>query len=369
MNSTNAATATATATATTSYPVHLGTQRADGKHAGQRLAPLLRKLAGDLALGGYPHHLIEAEARAVAACNPPGSPKWMERTQANDLRNNYVAQRTSMGVLMLSNELDVTPGDGKLLSLVAKEHKRLAERWPQRYAAIVDRAGYLYIDLRDFTDEIACAASFLGRARGGDAYRYNTQGQDIPADLCGDNPRDQIERMAVAVVEHFVPAVQNIVARLPVSERDAAAVELVTVIEERLAELDILHTLARTVGAERKRWEWGFGAVDAAVWVCAAMVGHAYSLAQRLGPVAGTCAEEDPAAAGAAAMLRSQAQMAQDRSLEAVRKMNEERQHALFRRVWRRQNADMIAHARATGGISPRLEVMHHAKGSRMMVG
>jgi hypothetical protein len=169
------------------------------------------------------------------------------------------------------------------------------------------------------------------------------------------DPAAAIRGLAWGAIARWKPAMQNIIARLPLPERQAAAEDAERMLRDYVRTLSKLHALVPDSDSEYRRWEHGFGAADMALVEALSMVGYAKEVAARMEP------------GDQADMLRKAVGAAWDTAVTAMAQLAEQRLCTLRLDSWQYHTADMVAFARADGGIGPALEVLYHAPGSKFM--
>jgi hypothetical protein len=170
-------------------------------------------------------------------------------------------------------------------------------------------------------------------------------------------PRWQIERLARAAVRRLLPALQNIISRLPAAERQAVATDEEGYLRSHIQTLAQLSTLARKAGDEYERIDEGFGAVEMAALEAHGMLRRAADLARR-------CTDDGDPPGWGAALLRRGADEATAVAGEALDKLATDRFDVLAEDSWRRRKGAMVRYAHAAGGIAPPLELLYHSRGS-----
>jgi len=297
--------------------------------------------------------------QAELAKNPKGGPRYLNRNQDAEFRFSYCFAEVGAGILMVMAELNDATGDAAILDLV-----RDAEVECRRIGRLdhFDRAH----DLTEFAGTIGSAAGWVSGIRKArhereEARRYGGEVESLTyLRAYYGPPQWQIQHLVRTVIRRWLPAMQNIISRLPPGERQAAADAAQLRLRDHLLSLSKLHTMTRKASDEHKRWEFGFGAVDAAIIEGAAMVGYAKEVADRM--------EDDGTDLGHwADHIRSRAGAAWKSAVEALDELAVKRFDVMKVRVWQYNKADMVRFAHATGGIGPELEVLYHAKGSRML--
>jgi hypothetical protein len=174
-------------------------------------------------------------------------------------------------------------------------------------------------------------------------------------------PQWRIRALAHQTVRRWLPAVQNMISRLPPSERQAAKEDGEAMLRGYLLTLCKLHTLCKKPSDEYRRWEDGFGAVDQAIIHSAGMLGYALDLSRRM--------QDDGTKLGRMVKsLQDRTQRAFDDTTKELQELATSRLHVLDWFAGRRnRRSDLVEFARANGGIAPSLEVSYHAKGSKFM--
>jgi hypothetical protein len=283
--------------------------------------------------------LRDADGRLAA--NPKGC-KFARWGDAGDLRTYYCAAHVVAGIDKVLQKFYSTVGRGAAIKAAAEAYD-----FAQGYGRLgeFDRDW----DLRDLVSEIEVVADWLRRARAAQREGY-TMMEFGP-------PRWQIERLARALVERWLPAAQNIGSRLPKHLQDEVRDNLKRHMDAYLRELDRLHEMTTSAPQERKRWADGFGAVDVAILLSCAMTIELCDLADSMADI------DD----GTTKLLRDAAAKARADINTALAELRSERMRDQNLRLWPRRKADVVAFARAAGGIGPELEAMFHSRGSAFL--
>lgn len=214
--------------------------------------------------------------------------------------------------------------------------------------------------LSEFATSIRSAATDTARLRSArhehkfDKHSGSKKVSLTQATALYGSPGTTIQNLAGQVIGCWKPATQNIISRLPVDEHqaeiNAAYHRIVHVIET----LGKLYTLVKKASDEYKRWELGYGAVDAAIFECIVLVAGALDLAERM----------DNGTVGYDA-LRRDASGAWNIVEGALELSRSARADMLFSRVWCAGKAGMLNFATDNGGIAPEMAVRLHARGSK----
>lgn len=278
--------------------------------------------------------------------------------QDMELRYSFNVGRVAVGIRALLDELGCcVTGDATITHLVCAAE---AEARADGRLAAFDRTH----DLPELAGHIAGIAQALASVRKalGERRTSARHGGESLSDLRSifGPPQWQIRRLARLAISRWLPAVQNIISRLPPSERSAAVEDGQIRLRGHLLALSKLSTLCRKASDEYGRWERGYGAVDHAVLESASMVTYARELAHRM--------EDDGSEVGRlAGPLRCAANEAASEAVGALTKLATERFDVMNVEAWVRHKGDMVRFGRATGGIAPGLEVLYHAKGSKFL--
>lgn len=266
------------------------------------------------------------------------------------LRVHYASCRIQVGTDAVLRELeDATPGPA-IAGFVRRELDYLENGL--KYANGLGRLHQFgrYNDMPNFAHCVANAARYSGYAQ-----RAHLEGRAGPI---YESPKGHIADMAVSSLRRWLPAIQNIIYRLPEGEQLEAKERGENLLNRFLRTLSDLHTLALKVGDERKRWAAsGVGALDVAVVECAQLIHFAHELAGRM---------EDDGTDSVTKWLRHYVAESWDMVNKALVSLADERLQVLCVRAWGRDKAGMLMLARENGGITPDGATLYYKKGSRL---
>lgn len=307
---------------------------------------------------------------ATLAGNPKGGPRYAASgewrpgnnpgyipPQDEELRFVYNYSRVMAAVASVGIDLESVVGDTTILrvsreaeseafadgrlSMFARHHDA------PEYAAHVARAAAWLCGIREARHEREQSQRFGGRV---ESLTYLS--------AYYGPPQWQVRSLASVAVKRWLPAVQNIISRLPAGEQHAAAHEAQQRLGEHIDRLGKLHSMCRKPRDEYKRWESGFGAVDQAIIESTAMIGYAKELAGRM-------VDDGTPHGQLTGPLRTCVGAALETAVEALDRLAVSRFEVMKVDAWCYRKADMVAFAHDTGGISPGLEVLYHSRGSK----
>lgn len=215
-------------------------------------------------------------------------------------------------------------------------------------------------DIKKFAMDIRSVASSLAETREArfdakESRRYG--GRHKPVERWHNayiKPKYRIEELAECSIARWLPAIQNIISRLPEAERLAELITAQKELSSYLLILDKLHTMTKKSSDEYARWKSGYGAVDAAIMASAGILAYAVTLARRI------VANSSPIGN----RLRNSANEAWWMTQETLKTLAAQRMQLMTLQVWCEDKPGMVDFARATGGMAPDLEVLYHARGS-----
>lgn len=290
--------------------------------------------------------------------NPRGGPRYAKRHQHDDLNRLHAVGEVHSGIHLLLAELASAPDVDPALIEVFRNAEAVAQADGR-----LDRFDQAH-NITEFAHAVASVAEWvtavrLGRHRSANARMLGAAKPQPLAEISSlyGAPQWQIRTLAHRVAFRWLPSMQCIVSRLPMAARQSAADNAQRLIGEFMQSMCRLHALTRKASDEYRRWERGFGALDMAVVQAAGMVAELKDMAEHMEPSADPlCGELLTRAREASAEVRG-----------ALDMMAPERLSVLAQQAWLRRKADILAFARATGGIAPEVEVLYHAKGSRFV--
>lgn len=263
------------------------------------------------------------------------------------LRTLYAGGQVLVGVDAILKELEtVEPGPA-----IGKAVKREIDYWEKNGLYGNGKGRFHQFDRRtdmEYFAQTATAAAHYSAC----AQRAHLEGRVGPAQ---ESPKDHIEDVARSSIRCWLPAIQNIISRLPAGERQEEADHAQILLRRFHCTLADLHTLALKIGDERKRWAaGGVGAVDVALVECAMLIGHTRDLAGRM---------EDDGTDPVTEALRRCTVAAWESVVKALANLSDERLEVLRLMVWKRKGA-LLSFARAFGGITPAGEARYYKRGS-----
>ena len=210
-------------------------------------------------------------------------------------------------------------------------------------------------------------AGYLGELRNKrhSAEILRRHGGGVPQHLGGlhltySPPRTVIRSLAVAAVLRWLPAVQNIISRLPQDERDSAAELAQGWLRDHHLLLARLSTVARKSSDEYERWKSGFGAVDMALIDSWCLLQRSVELARRM-------IDDDPSTGWRRADLLHRAEKAMADASMGMQELAAERFVVLEVDHFVRNKSGMAEFGHWHGGMGPAVEAMLHAKGSKFI--
>lgn len=312
------------------------------------------------------------DVEAELATNPKDGPRYRggdqrydwkgtvtsgTKAQHDELRFSYCLSKVQTAIEVLAQDMEALEWDADAtIAKVTREAEAQA-----REEGRLDRFDKDH-DITEFGGLVGEVAGWRGdaeeaRRQRDESIRLLGKGRSLKElhDDAGP-PQWQIRRVAVGAIRRWLPAVQNMVNRLPPGERQAAKADAEAMLRRHLLILCKLHTLCKKPSDEYRRWEEGFGAVDQAIIQSFGMVGYALDLSERM--------QDDGTDLGRmVGRLQRRTQTAFDDARKALQKLAVSRLYVLD---WfaRRRKTELVEFARANGGIAPSLEVKYHAKGS-----
>jgi hypothetical protein len=300
---------------------------------------------------------VKRSVAELAACNSASGPKWWDREQQRQLGQHFSHAQVRDGISRVLAEVEAADYSPAITETINASHEACTADGRLR---VFDRDH----DLEDFARHVAQSAHSLGTAR--ETWQRKTEPsvrarrsvrRAAPSKLLGSlfNSKAAIQQFAWDAIARWKPALQNIIARMPETERQAAADHAERLLRDYVRTLSKLHSMVRETGSEYRRWEHGFGAADLALVEALSMIGRAKDFAARMEP------------GGTADTLRKRVNAAWDTAVAAMAELATRRFHVMVLDSWQYYKADMVAFAQANGGIGPDLEVLYHARGSTFM--